>query len=231
MKKFINKKISVFRFGNKEKVKVKNDFELIDLTNEEYTLVQYLIQDNEILIEDDLNKKNNFFSRISSVANDSIKTTSTSISNSLTFGKNKVIEAKNSTINFSIKSGEVIKDNSLKAYDNFSALDKKKLFFKVINNVDLLFLIGLLENLKSKNSNKNQLLAITGMIAILTFFNNNKSDIEAINHFKEDEEVNGVLKKISLKEILSYADVLVEFAPLQFRIPAKVFINILKKFV
>ena len=80
---------------------------------------------------------------------------------------------------------------------------------------------------KSKNDPK-QVLAITGLITVLSFFENNKQHQDAIDAIQANEEVNTVLKKIPLKEILTYADGIALFLPPQFKIPFLVLVNLLK---
>lgn len=206
----------------------------LNLTSEEYTLLNYLIEESQeslTAIQTDKDKTS-FLSKINSTTTNTFNVVSANISKGFVNSKNKINQLTDATKDLALKSKDVISSNSNKVFENISAIEKKKLFNKVINSVDLLVIINLLNTAKNKSTNNpKQVLAITGLITVLSYFNNNKQNEDAIDNFQENKEVNNVLKKISLKEILNYADSVVIVLPPQFKIPFLVIINLLKIFV
>lgn len=201
----------------------------LNLTNEEYTLLNYLMEESqESLTTKD---KTSFLSKINSTTTRAFNGVSENISKGFVNSKNKINQLTDATKDFALKSKDVISSNSNKVFENISAIEKKNLFNKVINSVDLLVIINLLEAAKNKSiNNPKQVLVITGLITVLSYFNNNKQNKDAIDNFQENKEVNNVLKKIPLKEILNYADGVAMFLPPQFKFPFFIIINLLKIF-
>lgn len=228
LKNFINKKIEPFKGNKKEKLDQKE----FDLTNDDYALLEQFMLDETLDNFDNSSSNHDFFAIFKEKTSTKIDLISSIISDGLSTSKNKALQLKNTAIQFTFKSGETIKESTSKVFYQLGTVEKKNIFYKLINSIDLLLLIELLNGLKSKSkSNPKQLLAITGLITLLTYFNRQKSNKDAIEKFKEDEEVNNILTKIPLKDILSYADTVVIFLPPQFKVPAFVLIRILKMMV
>lgn len=232
MKKIFNKGITSFKKNsNSEKDSLDED---INLTNDEYTLLNYLMEENEeSLIVNQIDKpKLGLFSTINSTTTNAFNKVTENINNGLVNGKNKVNQLTDVTKDIALKSKDVISSNSNKIIENISSIEKKKLFNKLINSVDLLVIINLLNDVKNKsNINPKQVLAISGLITILSYFENNKQNQEVVENFKDNEEVNNVFKKIPLKEILDSANGIAIFLPPNLKVPFLVIINLLKMFV
>ena len=127
-------------------------------------------------------------------------------------GIDKASQFKEKAVQLSYESGNLIKESSSKAYMYLAIADKNKIFYKLINSIDLVFLIEFLNGLKLESkSNPKQLLAISGLIKLLMYSNRQKLNRNVVDDFKEDDEVKHALNKIPLKDILSYAHTVVIF--------------------